>query len=126
MRDGIFTEELPVQLTEDEQDIRGRQSTRLLAALRAHQARAKEAKKKLADEERRLTEAVDACAEASRLGVEKRQVECFEILRGTMVDVIRRDTSESVYERPATKDEMKGAPEPLFPGGGSRRSDEPS
>lgn len=120
MRSNTFHEELPVKLNEDERNLRGRQAARLSVALRAHQDRAKEAKKKLADEEKRLTEALHKASDAAENGEEKRQVECTEVLRGVMVEVIRLDTHETVSSRPAEKAELAGAPV-LVPGGGSKK-----
>jgi hypothetical protein len=120
MRSNTFHEEHPVTLTEEERNLRGRQAARLEVAAQAQKERAKEAKKKLREEEEELTEAMHKAALAAESGEEKRQVECREILRGVVVETIRIDTMATMASRPATKEELGAAPV-LVPGGGAKR-----
>ncbi len=125
MRDQSFHEELTVELTEDERNLRGRQAARTTIALEAHQARAKEAKKKLADEEKKLEEGLLEASRAAELGEEKRQVECVEKIDGVMVVTVRTDTQEVLGSRAATKQELAEHDEehpPMVPGGGAKKS----
>lgn len=110
MRTDPFYQELPVQLTEDERNVRGRQAARLEVALQKHLVDAKEAKKKLADREKELEEGILKAARAADSGEEPRQVECREVLRGVVVEVIRCDTNETIDSRPATGEELGSAP----------------
>lgn len=129
MRTETFTESHPVELTEDERMLRGRQAARQAVAVRAQKERQKteaEAwklrKKALEQEELDMLGALYATSEAAEKGVELRQVPCREVLSGGLVLTIRLDTEEQVGSRSATHDEMRDAPDAMIPGGGSRRT----
>lgn len=127
MRTGRFTEKHPVDLTEEERNLRGRQAARLSVAVRAQKERAKETKKKLHEEEIQITESLHSSADAAETGVEEREIECMEVLRGTMVETVRLDTHESVGARPATKEELREHEAPVrVPGGGAKRTTAPT
>jgi len=115
MRTEPFHEELEVELSEDERNLRGRQASRLSVAVRAQKERAKKVKKDLHDEEVKLTEALHGAADAAETGREKRQVPCVDVLRGWVVETIRQDTGARVGSRPATKAEMDAEDEPDEP-----------
>ncbi len=126
MRTDPFHEEHDVELSERDRDLRGRQAARLALAIEAQKARAetetetwKERKAKLKSEEEELVKALYAVGRAVETGVEPRQVQCIEELRGVMVETIRQDTGETVSTRAATKAEL-GEHQPLIPGGGAR------
>jgi len=128
MRTEVFREEHDVELTEDERQLRGRQAARLAVAIRAQKRRAeeeadawKERKAKLKSDEEDLVKTLYSTSDAAETGREKRQVECREELVGAMVVTVRCDTDETVSTRPATKEELKSAPDPIVPGGGQKK-----
>lgn len=109
-----FTEELDVELTKEERDIRGRQSARLALALTKHDELVEQLaeewrtrKKTMAGERELKVETLHATATAAETGVERRQVECRDALVGAMVITTRTDTGETVGSRPAQKSELE-------------------
>ena len=119
MRVERFHEEHDVELTPDEQNVRGRQAARLALAHANHERTAeaeadawKERKKVLVTTGDLIVANMRAASRAAETGIEPRQVECREELRGVMVLVIRCDTEETVSTRAATKAELSKLDEP--------------
>ncbi len=126
MRTEVFHEELDVELSESERDLRGRQAARLALAIKTHKAKAeeedkawKERKAELKSGEEKLVEALYTVGKAVEAGVEPRQVACVEVLRGVMVETIRQDTGETVDSRAASKAELGEHQKTVVPGGGA-------
>jgi hypothetical protein len=110
-----FTEELDVELTKEEQDIRGRQSARLALALTKHDEKVEQEaeewrtrKKTHAGEREIMVGTLHRTATAAETGVERREVPCKDELVGVMVVTTRLDCDppETVSTRPATKQEL--------------------
>jgi hypothetical protein len=115
MRTETFFEEHPVRLSEEERRLRAQQAARAWPALaRQEQAIAeKKAAHKAeigtmeADKSTIITTARCAALAAEK-GEEPRKVECREEIVGAVVLTIRLDTSETVGDRSATEQEIRG------------------
>jgi hypothetical protein len=119
MREGTFTEALEVDLSVEEQALRGRQAARQALAIKAYKAETerleedwKETKKsRKTGEEERVADLYKT-SQAAETGREEREVECEEVLVGAMVETRRKGGArhgEHVSARPATKDELVAA-----------------
>lgn len=110
MREGTFREEHEIELSEDDRNTRARQAARLHVALEKHEERAKEAKRKLAEEGKKIEDGLREASVAAETGREKRMVNCSERLVGSVVQTVRGDTGEVVSYRAATKQELDDVP----------------
>jgi hypothetical protein len=118
-----FKEELDVELTDEERNIRGRQTARLEVALQTHRERTKELQKERRDGEKELEEALTKAAKAAETGQEKRFVECHDELRGSVVTTKRNDTGEVIGTRGATREELGEHEKPPMHGGGAKKAE---
>jgi len=109
MRDEVFSEELPCQLTERERTDRGRQLARKSVELTRHEDFAKDEKKKLADVEKKLTKETKKLARIVDSGEEHRLVECYHSPNKERfeIDTVRIDTGEVVRSRPMDPSEKE-------------------
>ena len=101
------TRELPVKLTQDEIDERGRALAKSVAEVarlqRAAKLEASSWKELIKTEEERITK----LTRATNSGVEDREVECAIQITGNVAEIVRLDTLEVVDVRAATKQELR-------------------
>jgi hypothetical protein len=111
------TEKLTVTLTDDERNERARLAASLLGQYGDLEERKRETAKELGEELKALREQMDAAAEASRTGIEAREVEIHHTPNNERftVETYREDTGELVRARPMTEDEARAARQQRLP-----------
>src|SRR4051812_45966836 len=109
MRKDSWYETLPVQLTDEEKDDRGRQSAGYVMDLVHHEAESKHVKAGLATKKKFLEKSAQHTARSSQTGIENRDIQVYESpdhIR-QRINTIRTDTGEIVRYREMDANERK-------------------